>query len=82
VWSYEGTAADPLFTRTCGTVQRFENGNTLITETDNGRAVEVTKKGEIVWEFMSPHRAGKDKDLVASLFELRRFPRSYVSWLH
>lgn len=82
IWSYEGNKADTFFTRTCGTVQRLDNGNTLITETDNGRAFEVTRKGRTVWEFLSPHRAGDDNELVASLFELKRFPRSYVKWLN
>jgi len=32
--------------------QRLLNGNTLITEADTGRIFEVTKKGEVVWEFV------------------------------
>ena len=31
--------------------QRLPNGNTLITEADTGRVFEVTRKGEVVWEF-------------------------------
>ena len=27
------------------------NGNTLITDSNNGRVFEVTKNGEVVWEF-------------------------------
>ncbi len=80
-WSYEGTKENPFFSGTCGTVQRLRNGNTLITETDNGRAFEVTPEKETVWEFVSPHRAGAKNELVASLFELKRFPKSYVKWL-
>lgn len=34
--------------------QRLENGNTLITEGENGRIFEVTKEGEIVWEYNNP----------------------------
>ena len=81
VWTYEGTETDKFFTRTCGTVQRLANGNTLITETDNGRAFEVTRLGKIVWEFISPHRAGPNNELVASLFEMKRIPKSYAAWL-
>ena len=82
VWSYEGTEAEQFFTRTCGTAQRLRNGNTLITETDNGRAFEVTRKGNIVWEYVSPYRAGSNNELVASLFEMKRYPQAYVSWLN
>ena len=53
LWSYSGTQDDPFLTRACGAAQRLPNGNTLITETNNGRAFEITKSGEIVWEFTS-----------------------------
>jgi spermidine synthase len=82
VWSYEGDADSPFFTNTCGTAQRLENGNTLITESDHGRAFEVTRDGTIVWEFLSPHRTGEDDRYVALLPELRRFSDDAVrGWL-
>ena len=31
--------------------QRLVNGNTLITEANMGRVFEVTKEGEVVWEY-------------------------------
>ena len=34
--------------------ERLPNGNTLITESDKGRAFEVTHAGEVVWEFWNP----------------------------
>jgi hypothetical protein len=73
-WQYRGTAQDPLWSRTCGTVQRLPGGNTLVVESDNGRSIEVTPDGEIVWEWLSPHRSGNDQDLVATLFDLTRLP--------
>jgi len=35
-----------------GYAQRLPNGNTLITESSFGRFFEVTKEGEIVWEYV------------------------------
>ncbi len=35
--------------------QRLPNGNTMICEGSNGRFIEVTKEGEIVWEYVSPY---------------------------
>ena len=32
--------------------QRLPNGNTLIAEADTGRTIEVTRKGEVVWEYL------------------------------
>lgn len=82
VWSYRGSERDPFYTKTCGTCYRLPNGNTLITESDPGRAFEVTKEGEIVWEYISPHRVPGDEELVASLFDVQRIDRDFVKgWL-
>ncbi len=77
-WQYpngDGTLRTP----TCGTAQRLDNGDTLITESDQGRALEVTHEGEIVWEFRNPHRAGRRNELVATLFEVRRVPHGFLA---
>jgi hypothetical protein len=74
-WTYPdpAEAAAALYSKTCGTSERLPNGNTLITESDAGRALEVLPDGTIVWEFFNPHRAGKDRELVATLFEVVRY---------
>jgi len=77
LWSYEGAVDEPFFTSTCGSGQRLPNGNTLVTESDNGRAFEVTRGGQIVWEFVSPYRAGENGELVATLFEVVRLPPDF-----
>jgi len=80
-WLYEGTEANHFQSDRCGSCQRLPNGNTLITETDNGRAFEVTRDKEIVWEFLNPNRAGDDETLIASLFEVVRLPADFpVDW--
>ncbi len=77
VWSYVGSEQTPFFSFTCGAAERLPNGNTLVSESDAGRAFEVTPGGEIVWEFLNPHRAGEDGELVATLFELVRLPPDF-----
>ena len=71
-WQHGG-----FFSKTLGSCQRLPNGNTLITESENGRALEVTRGGRIVWEFHNPHRAGERKELVAVLFEMLRLPAGF-----
>lgn len=71
-WQHGG-----FFSKTLGSCQRLPNGNTLITESENGRALEVTRSGRIVWEFHNPHRAGERKELVAVLFEMLRLPDDF-----
>jgi len=81
-WVYDGGTDAPFFSETCGAVQRLDGGNTLVTVTDAGYAFEITRQGEIVWEFVSPHRAESNPALVATLQEVERIPRDFVQWLH
>lgn len=83
VWSYEGTEGKPFYSETCGLAQRLPNGNTLITETDFGRSFEITREGEIVWEFYNPHRAGEGNRYIATLMEMVRLPVGFpLDWMH
>lgn len=54
VWQYVGTDDEPFFSSTRGGSQRLPGGTTLITESNRGRAFEVTTDGEIVWEYYCP----------------------------
>jgi hypothetical protein len=80
-WAYEGDEENGFFSETCGANQRLPNGNTLITESDSGRAFEVTPDKRIVWEFHNPARTGDDDELIATLFEVVRLPPELPSWL-
>lgn len=81
-WAYRGDPPESFFSMFCGTARRLSGGNTLVTESCNGRALEVTPEGEVVWAFRSPHRAGKDGELVAVLFEVERVSAERVAgWL-
>lgn len=77
LWRFGGTPEVDFFSRTLGSCQRLANGNTLITESENGRALEVTRDGRVVWELNNPNRAGDKKELVAVLFEVTRLPESF-----
>lgn len=77
LWRYGGAPDVDFFSRTLGTAQRLPNGNTLISESENGRALEVTRDGRTVWEFNNPHRAGDQNELVAVLFEMLRLPPDF-----
>ncbi|HET8789984.1 MAG TPA: arylsulfotransferase family protein [Modicisalibacter sp.] len=57
-WTYHGTDEHPLSSVIRSSAQRLPNGNTLITESDGGRLLEVTREGDIVWEYFNPVRDG------------------------
>jgi hypothetical protein len=58
VWSYTGDEARPFESKLRSGQERLANGNTLITESDGGRLFEVTRDGQIVWEYINPIRGG------------------------
>jgi hypothetical protein len=81
-WVYEGSVIEPFYSETCGLAQRLPGGNTLITESDYGRAFEVTASGDIVWEFYNPFRAGDDNQYIATMMEMKRLPPDFpTDWL-
>ncbi|MAG62530.1 hypothetical protein CMO84_03320 [Candidatus Woesearchaeota archaeon] len=80
-WQWQGDPHTGFFSLFCGTATRLRGGNTLVTETGNGRAFELAPDGHIVWDFHSPHRAGEDGALVAALFEVQRVPLESLRWM-
>jgi hypothetical protein len=81
-WEYPGGRRASFYSEFRGQVQRFSSGNTLITETDRGRAFEVNPEGEIVWEFHNPRRAGSEAQFIAALLDVRRLPSAFpTDWI-
>jgi hypothetical protein len=81
-WAYRAPSAGDFYSATCGAAQRLASGNTLITESDRGRAFEVTSDGRVVWDYRNPHRAGPDGRFIATLFEAWRLPPDFpLDWL-
>ncbi len=80
VWSY---AHPKLFTRLRGAAQMLPNGNVLITESDSGHAIEVTREKKVVWEFWNPEvRTDRGRAERDAIYRLVRYPPSAVTSLH
>jgi hypothetical protein len=80
-WIFPQQAAATLWSAEAGSCQRLPNGNTLITESEMGRAIEITPDRAVVWEFSSPHRAGEKLEMVATLFEVVRLPAEALTFV-
>lgn len=81
-WQYQGTGDRPLESVLRSNAQRLPNGNTLITESDGGRMLEVTAKDEVAWEYLSPVRAGLSDRRIPILASGQRVPGDEVkAWL-
>lgn len=82
VWSYSmpGRESFKFFSQYIGAAQRLENGNTMITEGNDGRMFEVVPDGEIVWEFVSPYFAEREAPSNA-VYRAYRLPYAWVPQL-
>jgi hypothetical protein len=64
VWSYIGDEQRPFYSNLRSDQARLSNGNTLITESDGGRLLEVSRDGDIVWEYVNPVRGGDANEFI------------------
>lgn len=77
VWTYSNPE---LFTRLRGAAQMLPNGNVLVTESDSGHAIEVTRDRKIVWEFWNPEvRTDRGRTERDAIYRLLRYPPSYFA---
>ena len=77
VWSYRNAN---FFSTNISGAQRLPNGNTLITEGAPGRLFEVTREGEIVWEYMNPESPYSARESNA-VYRAYRIPYGWIPQL-
>ena len=53
-WQYKDTPPFAFYSPFMGSAQRLPNGNTHVTESAKGRLFEITRDGEVVWEYVLP----------------------------
>ena len=64
VWTYEADPKSSFFSIIRGGCQRLPGGNLLVTESERGRVFEITRDGELVWEFFNPDVVNVDGKLA------------------
>ena len=60
VWLYQN--GKEFYSSIQGTQQRLSNGNTFVCESTTGRIFEVTRDGEVVWEYVMPPFPGSNEE--------------------
>jgi arylsulfotransferase ASST len=81
VWAYRGDANNNFFTESGGANHRMPNGNTLIVESNKGRAFEVTPGNKIVWEYFDNFRSGPDNKFIQTLYDMIRIDPDHLTFL-
>jgi outer membrane protein assembly factor BamB len=58
VWEYKAKSENSFYSHHISGAQRLPNGNTFICSGYHGHMFEVTKEGEVVWEYINPVTSG------------------------
>ncbi len=77
VWKYVAKDTLSFWSSFISGAHRMPNGNTFINEGARGRFMEVTKDGEIVWEYLNPYRGDVRKpngDIIPPM------PMTYITF--
>jgi hypothetical protein len=78
VWRYEGSPQQQFYSGHISGATRLPGGNVLICEGTSGRLLEVTRRGEIAWEWWNPvYNTRPDGQSMGWLFRSYRYPRTY-----
>jgi hypothetical protein len=80
-WSFRGEPGSRLLSDIRACQQLLPNGNVLITESDGGRLLEVTRGGEVVWEYINPVRGGEGERLIPVVCEGTRYSKEELPFL-
>jgi hypothetical protein len=80
VWSFSQPG---FFSHGAGAQQRLPNGNTLITESDAGRVIEVTPGGRVVWEYLNPRTVREaGREVTLAIMRAERLPQDFpTEWI-
>lgn len=71
VWSYNSDGSENFYTARSGGGQRLPNDNILISQAQTGRIFEITRDGEIVWEYFNPN-VDKETSKRQTIFVMER----------
>ena len=81
-WEYFDSPAYDFFSPYISGARRLGNRNTLITEGMYGRMFQVTREGEVVWEYINPHFNADSENLIANrVFRATHYTPGEIPWL-
>ena len=75
VWEY--SSGEDFYATNISGAQRLENGNTLICNGPSGYFFEVSKDGEIVWEYTNPYSTSTPNGEMNQVFRVDKYNSNY-----
>jgi len=81
-WKYHGSPAAQFFSDYISGVDRLWTGSVLVCEGSSGRLFEVTREGDVVWEWINPfknHR--RNGDISVTIYRAHRYPADHPAFV-
>ena len=81
-WQYSASPRDQFFSGHISGAQRLERDNVLICEGTGGRVFEISRTGEVVWEWISPFlHEMTDFGLISWLYRAYRYELGHPAFV-
>ena len=80
-WTYEGDPVHSFFSNYISGAERLWSGSVLVCEGSSGRLFEVTRAGEVVWEWINPfvnHRS--DGKIAVGIYRAHRYRPDHAAF--
>ena len=80
-WSYEASPVHQFFSNYISGAERLWSGSVLVCEGSSGRLFEVTRKGEVVWEWINPfvnHRS--NGGVAVGIYRAHRYSADHIAF--
>jgi len=78
VWTFRGAPSHQFFSGHISGVSRLSSGNLLVCEGTSGRLFEVTRRQEVVWEWINPFVNNNSRgDPTVSIYRAHRYDIDY-----
>ena len=81
VWDYTDSPRIHFYSAYISGVDPCPNGNVLVTEGQTGRMFQVTRAGEVVWEYINPYFADSNGVIDNTVYRSRFYTPDQVAHL-
>lgn len=73
VWEYVGSPPQQFYSSHISGAERLPGDNVLVCEGGSGRLFEITRRGQVVWEFINPFTVMQRGQVSVSVFRAHRY---------
>lgn len=79
-WAFVGGRDAPFLTEKVGRLQRLENGNTIIVDSQHARILEVTAQKKVIWEYRMEKQADTN-DYTDAIYHAESYTKKQLPFL-